>query len=226
MARKSLFRKLMIVAATVVAALVMCPDISAQKKPKGYTDPYKGYSEEIFMDMDFEPNLATPLVPLKVKEAVAKRVRATAESLRRKATVDLMRDDEVIVVTIPTDHLFMPNDTLLSADAEGALAPLPEVMKDPMMYKVVLAMHTDDTGSELYRDELSSARLNSVYDWFMTRMDNGQLSEQLIIIPFSMAGFMPLVDNDTRAHRSENRRLEVYLVPGPKLIDLAWSEVK
>lgn len=217
---------MMMAAITLVAVMAICPDIAAQKKPKGYTDPYKGYSEEIFMDMDFEPNLATPAVPLKVKDAVVKRVRATAESLRRKATVDLMRDDEVIVVTIPTDHLFMPNDTLLSPDAEGALAPLPDVMKDPMMYKVVLAMHTDDTGSELYRDELSSARLNSVYDWFMTRMDSGALSEQLIIIPFSMAGFMPVTDNDTRAHRSENRRLEVYLVPGPKMIDLAWGDVK
>lgn len=226
MARLSLLRSIAVAVMTAVAMAVMCPEIAAQKKPKGYTDPYQGYSEDVFMDMDFEPNLATPIVPLKVKGALAKRVRTTAESLRRKAMVDLMRDDEVIVVTVPTDQLFMPNDTLLSDQAEAALAPLPGLMKDPMMYKVVLAMHTDDTGSELYRDELSSSRLNSVYDWFMTCMDRGILSEQLIIIPFSMGGFMPLVDNDTRAHRSENRRLEVYLVPGPKLIDMAWEDVK
>ena len=69
-------------------------------------------------------------------------------------------------------------------------------MKNPMMYKIVLAVHTDDTGSELYRDELSTSRLNSVYDWFMLAVESGQIQENLIIIPFAMSSTMPLADNN------------------------------
>lgn len=211
------------IAIAAVSVMLLAATSVSAKNPKGYVDPYKNYSEEIFMDMDFEPNIASPAVPEKVHGAVAKKVRETAKQLRGKATVELLRNDEVFVVTIPTDRLFLPNDTLLSEEAGAQLATILGPMKDPMMYKIVLAMHTDDTGSELYRDELSSSRLNSVYDWLMMQMENGYINEQLIIIPFSMSGVMPLVDNSTRANRSRNRRLEVYFIPGPKLIDMAWK---
>ena len=36
-----------------------------------------------------------------------------------------------------------------------------------------------------------------------------------------MAGQMPLESNDSMAHRRENRRLEIYFVPGPSVITAA-----
>lgn len=188
---------------------------------QSYVDPFKGYSEETFMDMDFEPNLATPVVGKKEKSAVVRAVARDAASLNRNYTVDLMRDNEVFVVTIPTDKLFAPNDTLLLPAASRLLDGLIAPMRNPLKYKIVLAVHTDNTGSETYRQSLSTTRLNSVYDWFMNRIDAGTISDRLIIIPFSMGSLMPLEMNDSRAHRAANRRLEVYFVPGPALIDEA-----
>ena len=212
-------------AVTAAVAVTFCADASAKKTSKVTIDPYQDYNEDLFMDMDFEPNLATPIVDPTLHAPLIKLVRKTAESLRGKnVTVDLMREGEVIVLSIPSDRLFLPNDTLFGPDAQAALAPLSKVLQDPMLFKVVLAMHTDNTGSEEYLEYLSSARLNSVNDWFLTCMDNGVLSEQLIIIPYSMAASMPVTDNLTHAHRSENRRLEIYLVPGPKLIEEAMAE--
>lgn len=196
-------------------------NIHAQSKKSKDNNPYLNYSEEVFMDMDFEPNLTTPIVPEKAKEALKKSVLDTAKKLHVAGNIDLMRDDEVIAVTIPTDRLFYPNDTILTDDADAILRPLLAPIEDPMMFKVVIAVHTDDTGSELYREYLSISRLNSVYDWFMNQIEKGHLNENLIIIPFSMASLMPLQPNDSRKKRSENRRLEIYYVPGPKLIDLA-----
>lgn len=182
---------------------------------------YPGYNEETFMDMDFDPNLLTPEIPVPSRAVVADYIRKTANSLKSAYTIDLMRDDEVFIVSIPTDEIFLPNDTLLSDYAPKQLDPMLRLMSDPFMYKIVVAVHTDDTGSEHYRDMLSTARLNSIYDWLMDAIDSGLLSEDLIIIPFSMASSDPIQLNDTRAHRRENRRIEFYFIPGPKMIELA-----
>lgn len=209
-----------IFAAAIVACSLSC---GIKASAQSYTDPYKGYSEETFMDMDFEPNLATPVVGAKEKPAIRKTILKVANSLKGKFTVDLMREDEVFVVSIPAEDLFLPNDTLLNSGASRILSGLTAILADPMAYKIVLAMHTDDTGSETYREYLSTARLNSVYDWFMNEIDSGRLNERQLIIPFAMGGLMPVKPNDTRNHRNENRRLEIYFIPGPSLIKAAHN---
>lgn len=189
-----------------------------------YTDPYEGFNEETFMDMDFEPNLATPVVPDREKAAVRRMMAETASRLKGPFTVELMRDDEVMVVSIPTDNLFLPNDTLLNDAAERLMKPVFGLMKDPMKYKVVVAVHTDDTGNALYQDRLSTARLYSVYDLFLDMIDSGDINPDIVIIPYAMGGDDPVTDNDTWRHRAVNRRLEVYFVPGPSLIETAHRE--
>lgn len=194
---------------------------------QAYTDPYEGYQEELFMDMEYEPNLATPIVPKEEKHAVKEYIRKAASDLMRSYIIDLMRDDEVFVVTIPTDDLFLPNDTLLSQYSSKRLAPLLKFIssQDPMMYKIVYGIHTDDTGSTYYQEDLSQARSNSIYDWLMDNIDSGLLSEDLIIIPFAFGSDDPIRPNDTMKHRSENRRLEIFFIPGPKMIQLAHQDM-
>lgn len=189
-----------------------------------YTNPYEGFNEETFMDMDFEPNLATPVVPDKEKAAVRRIMSATASALKGPFTVELMRDDEVMVVSIPTDNIFLPNDTLLTDAAERLMQPLFGLMKDPMKYKVVMAMHTDDTGNALYQERLSTARLYSVYDLFLDMIDSGDINPDIVIIPYAMGGDDPVTDNDTWRHRAINRRLELYFIPGPSLIEDAHRQ--
>ncbi|MDE6782340.1 MAG: OmpA family protein [Paramuribaculum sp.] len=184
---------------------------------------YPDYEEDVFMDMDFEANLASPDVPEQARKEVVKFQRKLAEKLKNNYTIDLMREGEVVVVTIPTDYLFQPNDTLFCNEAVRTLTPLLASMKNPYMYKLVVAVHTDDTGSESYRDHLSSERIRTVYDWLMDEIDRGTLSEDLVIVPYSMGSTMPLELNDTRRHRSENRRLEIYFIPGPEMIDKALA---
>lgn len=202
----------------LLAALLFMP-LAAQE----YSDPYAGYLEEVFMDMDYEPNVATPVVPKAEKPAVRAYVKKIASSLVKDYIVDLMRNDEVFVVSIPTDDLFLPNDTLLSPYAAKKLDPLLKFMgrQNPMMFKVVYGVHTDDTGSTQYQEDLSHARSNSIYDWMLDNIDNGILSEDLIIIPFAFGSDDPLQPNDTMKHRAENRRLDMIFIPGPLLIEQA-----
>lgn len=191
-----------------------------------YSDPYEGFNEEIFMDMDFEPNLATPRVPDREKAFVKHHMASVANGLTGPFTVDLMREGEVMVVTIPTDNIFLPNDTLLSENAERVMRPLFGLMKDPMQYKIVAAVHTDDTGNSLYHERLSTARLCSVYDLFLDMIDEGLVDPDVVFIPYAMGAEDPIENNDTRRHRAANRRLEIYFIPGPSLIEKAHKELE
>lgn len=185
--------------------------------PKKYTDPYQGYDESMFMDMELEQNLLTPAVASGEHAAVSNYMKQTGNSLAKKGyTVDMTRDDEVIVVTLPTDDLFAPNDTLLTTSAPSRLSPVIALARDPEMYKIVYAVHTDNTGSPYYNMELSHKRNNSIYDWLLS-----QVNEDLIVIPYEMGDTDPIEPNDSRTGRSHNRRLEIFLIPGPKMITLA-----
>lgn len=180
----------------------------------GWTDPYKNYDETMFMDMDIEQNLLSPEVPDKEHSPVSRYMKHLGTNMSKRGyTVDMMRDDEVVLITIPTDQLFLPNDTLLSHEAPAKLKPVTDLLADPMKFKVVYAVHTDNTGSESYNMELSHRRNNSIYDWLLSH-----ISEDVIVIPYEMGDTDPIAPNTSRQGRAENRRLEIYLVPGPKLI--------
>ncbi len=179
-----------------------------------WTDPYKGYDETAFMEMDLEENILSPAVSEKEHGAVSRQMRKIGTELARQGfVVDMMRDDEVILVTIPTDKLFLPNDTILMPDASKMLDPVLNHLREADMFKVVYAVHTDNTGSERYNMELSHARNGAIYDRMLTRVHN-----DLVIIPYEMGDTDPVESNDTRLGRAENRRLEIYLIPGPKMI--------
>lgn len=201
---------------TIFCSLAVASNISSTAKDNS-NDPYKGYDETVFMDMDLEANLKTPAVGKTESPAIQKHMNRLGSDLVEKGyTVDLMRNDEVLLITIPSDDLFLPNDTLLSPKAPAKLMPIVSLLSDPMMMKVVYAVHTDNTGSSVYNMSLSHERNNSIYDWLL---DN--INQDLIVIPYEMGDTDPLLPNDSRTGRKENRRVEIYLIPGPKMITLA-----
>ncbi|MCM1337598.1 MAG: OmpA family protein [Candidatus Amulumruptor caecigallinarius] len=205
-------------AITLLTVALMAAVLPVTARGDNFVDPYANYDESAALDMELEENLATPPVQPAEKEAVKRYMRALAQKLGQKYKVELMRGGEVVVVTIPTDALFLPNDTLLSPDAAAQLRPLLPLFHTADMFKLVYAVHTDDTGSESYNDDLSSARSQSIYAWLM---EDGHVNQDIFIINYEMGDSRPLAPNDTRARRAANRRLEIFLVPGPRLITLA-----
>ncbi|MDE7402606.1 MAG: OmpA family protein [Muribaculaceae bacterium] len=131
-------------------------------------------------------------------------------------TVETYRNKEVLLVTIPAANLFAPNDTVLRQEASVYLAPFKRYLKDPDMYRVLMVMHTDNTGSETYRDKLTEERSKAIADWYA---DSG--SDTTYLFPYAFGDDMPLVENNSMSNREKNRRLEVYLVPGKKMLEQA-----
>lgn len=84
------------------------------------------------------------------------------------------------------------------------------------MYRVMLVMHTDNTGNEAYREQLTVDRVNTVFDWFV---NSG--SDTRYLFSYAIGDSMPLRANDSMDNRDKNRRLEIYLVPGQKMVDQA-----
>lgn len=130
--------------------------------------------------------------------------------------VEAFRNKEVLLITIPAHLLFSPNETVLKDGAQEYLVPIKRYLKEGDMFRVMLVMHTDNTGSEEYRDKVTMDRVNSVFDWFE---ESGV--DTTYLFSYALGDEMPLKPNDSMENRKQNRRLEIYLVPGAKLIEQA-----
>lgn len=197
--------KSLLLAAAVALSMVFAPDADAKKK---VVDIY---------ELTLDDNLETPLPE---NERVAERVvdfqyEIAVKLKKHDLDVELMRNNEVVVVTIPASTLFAPNDTTLSDTGKLTLKPLLPFVKTPGLYKLLLVMHSDDTGSSAYTSELTRCRVNSVFDW----IDSNASVD--FVVPYALGDTDPIVDNNSIDNRKRNRRLEIYLVPEEAMMTLA-----
>ena len=159
-------------------------------------------------------NVLVPAVPSKLHQKVADYMRKEAQALVKMGyKVETERKGEVIVVTIPLTQVFKPNETELIKDSDRLLEPFLSYVKTEGRFKLLVVMHSDDTGSQAYQEELTEKRLDQVMDYFLSK---ARFHDQ--IIGYAMASDEPLRPNNTRANRELNRRLEIYIVPLDNLI--------
>ena len=168
-------------------------------------------------DLTLDENLAYPEIN---NEKQATRVQDyqydMAVALKKKNfDVELMRDGEVIVITLPAGQLFNQNDTTLTDLGKHSLKPLLPLLINPGFYKMLLVMHSDNTGSNRYTQSLTGARVNAVFDWID---DNASVD---FVVPYALGATDPVVNNNSIDNRRRNRRLEIYLVPGEVMIQQA-----
>ncbi len=135
-----------------------------------------------------------------------------------KINVEKMRGGEVLIVTVPASLLFMPNQTELRSDAAPILSSFTRYLKEPDMYWVVLDMHSDNTGNEAYTDSITLERVTSVFRWFS---DGGYDTTYLFPTASGSSDPLPGSNNISMTERAANRRLEIYLIPGKRMIDQA-----
>lgn len=163
-----------------------------------------------------EDNIKYPSVPASKSTAIAEEMSHLERAFRNAGYATAkVRSGEVTVVTIPCSTLFMPNSTELKADGASRLKPLLPYIKRADKYKVIIAVHSDDTGEDEYTDALTADRATAIDDWFYNSND----SHDTGIIPYGLGADEPLVSNHGIANRAKNRRVEIYFVPTKHLID-------
>jgi outer membrane protein OmpA-like peptidoglycan-associated protein len=195
-------KKIHILLLLLVACLVVPVQLEAKKKK---VDIY---------DLSLDDNLETPEID---NDKQALRIQdyqyeVAVKLKKQNYDVELMRDNEVIVITLPAGQLFAPNDTTLSRLGMVSLRPLLTYLENPGFYKMLLVMHSDNTGSKKYTENLTRARVNAVFDWID---ENASVD---FVVPYALADTDPLVDNNSMDNRKRNRRLEIFLVPEEVMI--------
>lgn len=176
----------------------------------------KDNDDDIY-EMSLDENLETPEIK---NDKQADKIQefqydmAVAFS-RSNYDVEVMRDGEVIIITIPASQLFEANDTVVTNVGQELLRPFLRMIKNPGFYKMLLVMHSDNTGSTAYTLNLTRQRVNAIYDWFD---ENGSVD---YVVPYALGDTDPLVDNNSVENRKTNRRLEIYLVPEKTMLQQA-----
>ena len=200
---KTIYKTLVI--SVMAMALLLPTEMSAKKK---VTDIY---------EMSLDDNLETPEINNdKQRDRILDYQLKTALELKKNNyDVELMREDEIVVITIPASALFEANETNLTKLGASKLKPLLQFLKNPGFYKMLLVMHSDDTGSDAYTVELTKKRVNEIFDWID---DNADVD---YVVPYALGPTDPLDKNDSLENRRRNRRLEIYLVPEEVMLNQA-----
>lgn len=196
-------------AITVIAA-------SASWQPLQAKSAIEKYHDEI-VELSVEDNVTHPDVPKKQILPIKNRQLSMARHLKQKGlNVETARDGLVVVATIPAEVLFASNDTLLLPKASTQLDLIAHYLKTPDFYKLLVVVHSDNTGSEEYLNTLTTNRAEAIVNNFAKR---GNAIEA--VIPYGLGADEPLVPNVTAKNRASNRRVEFYFVPGPEMISQA-----
>lgn len=199
---------------SLAMAVIACSGASAQSSLiEQEADP---------AELEFDNELHSPVVGQKQHAYVRNYMKTIAESLyHEKFAVETMREGEVVITVIPTDELFAPNETSLMPSALATLDKFRQFATPADRFKIVLAVHSDDTGSEEYLYDLTEKRTVAVIDYL----------ESIGFDPDSIVGFpkgnsSPIAESTSRANRAKNRRLEVFIVPSQELLTLAKASSK
>lgn len=200
----------------LMAGTLACVPAAAQKTDNSTQQLYD------LSELTLDETLMIPEVPQKQKDYIKAYMKREAQALQKMGyKVETMRKGEVVIASVPAAELFAPNDTVLLPSAYDKLKPFLPYFRTHGKFKVILAMHSDDTGSDNYLYALTEKRIVALYNYFDT-----YASQTDMLQGYPMADSEPLLDtpNNTMANRSKNRRLEIFIVPGPILISEAKTK--
>lgn len=173
------------------------------------------YHSEI-IDFSIDENLQHPEIPKRKTELARSAMVYLSRTFQSKGMdTDLSeREGLVLIVTLPASELFAANDTIVMPAASKWLADLATPLQTPDKYKMLIAVHSDNTGSEEYLYGLTRARADALVRWFGAA---GVSTDG--IVPYGLGFDEPLNSESSRKGRAANRRVEFYYVPGPMMFE-------
>jgi outer membrane protein OmpA-like peptidoglycan-associated protein len=154
---------------------------------------------------------------------IGSRMNDRAETLEREldnATIE--RVGEGILVTFDSGILFGFDSSALQAAARSNLSDLARVLAaDSDDYELLVAGHTDDSGSASYNQGLSERRATAASDYLATYGIPGrQISIQ------GLGEMEPVASNETSAGQDANRRVEVAIYASAEYRDEAIRQAR
>lgn len=146
-----------------------------------------------------------------------KQKRELEESMEN-AKVESINEGQAIRVTFDSGILFATGSAKLNAASQTALRTFARNLVANGQTNIEIIGHTDNTGSDRVNDPLSVNRAKSVFDFLSSQ---GVTSTRMAFT--GRGSHEPVADNATAAGRSENRRVEVYIIPSQEMIEAAQN---
>lgn len=117
------------------------------------------------------------------------------------------RTDEGLKFTFSSEVLFPTNSSYLSEAAKKRIAAVANVIKDEQANNIMVAGHSDKTGTATYNQWLSEKRAVSVKNFLVSQ---GIPANR--IKTAGLGDTKPIGDNKTKEGRLLNRRVEIVLL--------------
>lgn len=109
------------------------------------------------------------------------------------------------IITIKGDALFGFNRTEIKPEARKQLSDIASKLKAQQSIEaIVISGHTDAAGPEMYNQELSKKRAESVKQFLI---NEGIVSKSIVVQ--ALGEERPIASNDTKDGRAQNRRVEI-----------------
>ena len=137
------------------------------------------------------------------------------------AQVESVNEGEAIKVTFESGILFATNSSTLNAPSRTSLDKFATSLQNNPDTDVKIYGHTDSTGSDAINNPLSQKRAESVYNYLLSKGVSGNRLESQ-----GFGSAQPVADNSTVAGRSQNRRVEVFILPNAKMIQEAQEQAR
>lgn len=203
---------------SIIAAALVCGIVAT---PLSAASPET--AEPDALEMSVDENHATPEVPKKAKTYVVTAMDQLRRHLVKNGmTIEPLRDGEVLEITIPCSVLFASGSLELKKAGAEFLRPLGMVAREPNRYKMLVTVHTDDTGDDAYADSISAARANAIDDYLWQLAGEKETN----VIPYGIGKDEPRLPNTSRTNREANRRAEIFIVPDDGLLEMAGVKRK
>lgn len=171
------------------------------------TNPVNGTFNQALSAGEYEVKVvAENYLPETVKVNIVAGEQANLDVKLKKPEVAVVIDDRII---LPDAIFFDFNSEKVQKRSLSALDQVVSILKEnDAKYKILrVEGHTDDAGAETYNAKLSKRRSSSVRKYIVSQ---GILAERVEAIGFGET--KPIATNLTEDGRSENRRVEFYLV--------------
>ena len=139
---------------------------------------------------------------------VAKYTKKEAKPTPEKLGIKVQKTKEGMKLTVPERVLFDFNKFTLKPEAKDALGVVADIIIENQIKTILVTGYTDNIGSEAYNLKLSLQRAQSVADYLM-------YCEKIDPDKFKIEGkgeANPIADNNTKAGRAKNRRVEIKLL--------------
>lgn len=132
------------------------------------------------------------------------------QALAQSEAVNIRRNQDLLELNFKGDLVFDVNSTVIRPGAQDELARVARVLNQYPQTTILIAGHTDSSGSEAYNQTLSERRAQSAGD---VLVGQGVNPSRLRTVGYGEG--RPIASNATAEGRQLNRRVEITIAPDP-----------